>query len=1056
MPKPRKPEGYDNALSSIFDFVFKQSQQKGKKKPYRYSGKTDGSDALAKGLAELAANPAFYASNAMMSNVNESLLNNIKFLEFRMDLKDGNKYLYYDDAASRVRIRGSEIGKAFSNPRKFIDGVFDGAKDEHRWMAITGAVAYLDGAVASYMGARNGMSNREALEFGKAASMNYDREMGEYEKKLVAGNAAMKREVERARDAVYAANPSLRGKENTPQYVGAMQKELEARKGEIEKQQNALYAAMNSSASTRGKRYTGSLYDLREFDKEIDKARKEKNPAKIAEAEQAKTDAIVRFNTEIENRLQKVEENLAKSIGQTEAKKLVDQLKGEMHSQVGEGITSYRINFHNNKKLQMLFTSDPDELKRLSGAAYTALVWERLKGNVEQTGAGLSTSIEDVKGQIRDLKETIGPLTPEEQAYLKRLEQHKINLEAVAGKQAARYKKADPWIEDNEGVMRPQDKGIALEGLKEEMEVEKSKLLLEFQKAARSGDHHQTQFIQLQLKSLSESIASLDTLPLETLRFRAAKYVMQYRAMQGLMAGGMGAGLVNGTAYFTQATGMTAPGQLTAAYTWTRVKDPKTGVWKFEKMYTKDQGKQNMAPFIVMPRTDVNPYVAQMAGLYYLTPGSLLKTAFYNGEGFNYIAAMRERGIQRSFYHDRNNYLKDFFASKKGDQAFMAQFGKFYDEQGNLNMSEVASNYLEVMTLLGERSDLPAPLKSLIGKMGGKYASMNRFAKIGKLYMDYGIGGRMFLANKRFVDFRDSLMAKLGIADWRKRGLQKIFKDEAWQKAVGQFFGGSIGVKQLIQAGITAGLNALGVATGGLTTIISVAAYFATEVLYKLAKPALGVLFILVWGICGLVGFFYFMMTDFLIPTTVAHTAIVPGDITYCGVELAPPIGEPGPNPDGKPIDEEPPEDAICPINIGAACNQGPDGKWSHAKMGTFAIDVGTNAGVWKAPNDGTVTDVEPLTCPWDPGRGNSIGTKVEFTDSRTGTVYRMLHADPLVSQGAQVSQGDPIASIAFSLPYSACWTGAHFHLDTRVGGGWVDSEAWYNGLGCNLMTCPN
>jgi len=120
--------------------------------------------------------------------------------------------------------------------------------------------------------------------------------------------------------------------------------------------------------------------------------------------------------------------------------------------------------------------------------------------------------------------------------------------------------------------------------------------------------------------------------------------------------------------------------------------------------------------------------------------------------------------------------------------------------------------------------------------------------------------------------------------------------------------------------------------------------------------------------------------------------------------------------------------------------------------MGTQALDVGLNAGVWRAPEEGTVTLANrSAMCEWDPGF--SRGGEVVF-QTNNGVRYLLLHADPLVRAGTSVPTGTPIATISTGLPPNRCWTGAHYHLEVRASGAIQNSLNWYNGLGCGIVGC--
>ena len=67
---PKKKAGYEDALGSIFDFIFKESKTRpAKYKPPKYTGKNN-SSTLAGAFAEIASKPAMYFSNAASGTLN--------------------------------------------------------------------------------------------------------------------------------------------------------------------------------------------------------------------------------------------------------------------------------------------------------------------------------------------------------------------------------------------------------------------------------------------------------------------------------------------------------------------------------------------------------------------------------------------------------------------------------------------------------------------------------------------------------------------------------------------------------------------------------------------------------------------------------------------------------------------------------------------------------------------------------------------------------------------------------------------------------------------------
>jgi hypothetical protein len=1016
----KKDDGYNDALGSIFDVIFSQSQKSRPPKPRRLSGMPGGSEQFANALAELAANPMYHVSNPMMNSINDGLFNNMTIIDVRTDMQraGGSKYKYSNsDDSVQLRIRVGDLPKLMSNPNKFIDKAFDGAKDERKWTNIVAAAAAMDGALAAYAGWRQGMDIGDAKQFGMAAMAHDDDDTKDAARRAIAQNAAMEREIKLARDAVKSANPGI--SENSQAFADAMRSELAGRKSAVQKKGEALYQAMNGSSGLRAQSFTGAEADRRRVMRMKDSTTEEKQAKDLAQKQLQ----------DLENDLRS---QLRGKVPDSEIDELVKQLNHEVDGQIGVGLSAYRINYAKQQRLKQLYTTDPNEIKKLAGAQNFAMMWERTKGSGERAGEGIKIGIKEIDMEIKRAKGTMSDA--QFKVYKEDLLKRKAKLELLSnqysslGMSKGGVGGVKPWEEPNtsygfqgEAFYGRKGSKIANEGLQEQMGFQIAKLEQMHREAVASGDMFEIQRFESELSHLKTMQKGTARIPGSELRLRADK--LQAWIRNNPLSPGTASAMLAGYGFFATPY---APGAQVSRKFLTREKD-------------KDGNYITRSEKLILRNHNMHPVISNFYAAYYFTPGSLMKTVL-NGEGIKYLA-YRSQDKTMGMVHG-NDKLMEFLKSRGSGSAY----ADFFDADGNLDKVKVTKNFNQLLDLLEADGNLPKDIAKFAKTLEGRMSRFNGLLKI----TDYSPQALLMKALK-VEQISKYLTGK------QTKWLLKMFKNNSeWKAAVEAFIGKSIGIKQLLKTGVKLTIQAIFQAIGLATTggLINGVVWVVTEGLFLLAKPAMKFALFMLMGFCGFLALIYFTISTFFTPTAVAHNAIVPGEVVSCGIGLAPIPGDPGPNPGGKPIDSTPPANAICPISVGTTCNQGPTGHWSHAKMGTFSIDTARNSGAWKAPNPGTV--IEALynqECEWE--RGKSRGGQVRFKDDVTGTVYRLLHADAVVSQGTKVNQGDIVAVMNMNLPSSKCWNGAHYHLDV-LDGGWVNSEQWYNDLGCNLSSCPN
>ncbi len=1015
---PKKKEGYEDALSSIFDFIFANNKsKKGKGFVYKPSG-ASGTDQMTRALAELASKPGVYLSDAMIKSINETFFDQ-KLVELYLDKGDDQKYKGYDPKSSRYRVRVSDLGKALSDPRKYVDAIEKKLKEERKWTRLTGAAALLDGAIATGIGLKNGMSIAEASAFGRAARMDYDIQMDEFQKKFASENAAIEAAFEsaKARARSEGLDPASQG------YVDRVKELAKSSRSVIENDSELLQRAMRSNGRLRKTDFISEASLSPESGEDIRKYLIGKIGYSTTE-EKARVDTLMtKFKQELESS---------------------HQFGG------GKGVNGYRLNYARNQGLWGELAVDEKDLRNRVAAQGEALAWTRMKGSDEDVSTSLGERAREA-GKRRDdlLKlQKNGSLDADGVAELKLLEGHlgvlgKLQGQSVEGnihKAAVKEFWRDPVV----GFKNGESDKLVREAARAtfDLDIGRMKLLL-----GKTTDESERKRLLTRIGLYEQYKDKIGTIPGGEIRNSVNGLVGAFRTFKGsILQGGLGAGYITGDSYHNLGAGELSPGQFSNVSFWRRTADGK-----YEKVFYGKADKktgvisENDAGSIVLSRDDGMYHLNRLSALYYLTPISLLKTAAWNGEGWAFLAEMQQRSIQKAFGLDRGDLLKKYVKDNK------ALFGGVKDlfEGDEVNMGILARNYLEVMDILAVQENLPEGLKKVLQVAQRKYKSVLRYSEranriitsIGGAVGGYFTGAKVKIA--KFFKLDKESVSNL---------FNKVFKSKALQAKFGLMLNGKLGIRQVVNEGIKIALQALiqalGIGlTGGVANVIAVIAWGGGELAMKLVKPLLGLSLIAIWGLCGCIGFAYFQM-NFLLPTKVAHTALAPTDYEIIGVELFP-DGQPWDNPDIGYGD--PPHDGICPVASSGRCTQGPYGTFSHVQMGTMAIDVAGSPGLWRAPSDGTVTQaIDSVDCGWQ--SGVSSGGKILFVDVE-GNEYRILHVVPLVGTGP-VTKGTAIARLATNLQKSACWTGAHYHIDTKANGGWVNSLDWYKKLGCNL-TCP-
>lgn len=420
------------------------------------------------------------------------------------------------------------------------------------------------------------------------------------------------------------------------------------------------------------------------------------------------------------------------------------------------------------------------------------------------------------------------------------------------------------------------------------------------------------------------------------------------------------------------------------------------------------------------------------ANAYYLTPGSIFRTYFYNGEGFAWKAYQQRRKIQAFLAGGSiaNFDLRKFSIDRE------------YRERV-LNGLEGITNreFLDMLERYSRLGDLTQMFSVL-------YRAQERVLKWADDNFLKGFRQRVYttiMKTKMFSNLSDGAVATGLLKTWaNKGGLRNLFK------------------------GLSHGISeALGIAAGpGLNLIISSVMGWLAERAYDLAVPIFGVI---VYAVFGIIGVFY-MAYGLTKRNSVKYNisaSTPPGAVGYCQSEGTGFYSDPTDEFWGSDILIPAPTDSSCPFgDSGYGCSQGYTNTTCTHKRITSSkpVDV-VGVSYFYAPkycdssNCTASTVVNPGRC----ADGNYTGQWVTFNDGN-GNVFTLGHTKFIPpSNGTNYSAGEPVAYVYRSAAELIaddpeqrtsgtsfyCWTGSHIHLLVTQNGTPVDPFALLADMGC-------
>lgn len=445
-----------------------------------------------------------------------------------------------------------------------------------------------------------------------------------------------------------------------------------------------------------------------------------------------------------------------------------------------------------------------------------------------------------------------------------------------------------------------------------------------------------------------------------------------------------------------------------------------------------------------------NAYNKFGENLYYVTPRSLLKTAFYNGEGF-----------ARLLYNNLNDF-QNVLGGKGIDDILMGFSKNMMGEKMKFDLSNGS---------IGNIDEYVSDILDQVRNRGGlSQKELEKFEKMLKSSTSLKRLTNNFSFFARSIDkirkkFTDVIVKKS--KELRRRFAAKLLQNSKirnWliksggSKLLGQWIV-SGGIKTLVQSLVTAIAGAVGMVGTPIGSIIVTAlTWIATDLLMRLLKIVFEFGKLIALGILALLLLFVLIAGNAVgkfNKRNYAYSNATPGSVISCSLYNETPIDPV--NPPWGPVVIPPRTSQECVLGSqGIHCSQGyiHVAGWSHSSMtSVMPVDL-TNVEYIYAPQfcdtgDCSITAIREINC----GDGTNAGGVVilEANDGSTTYTFKLLHVQPLANLGDKLSGGQPVAVVQSGLEVGNCWTGKHLHLETRQNGQVVDPMELLQSFNCNV-----
>lgn len=974
----KKSQGYEDALQSIYDLIFTQKKTKPPKFPPKRYSALDPQKEMLEALGDLAAYPTTVVSNAMFDTIGDTF-GGLELSKYYISKTNA------DDEAGRVRVRTGDIGKWLSNPDKYIDSVYDAVKKARKGARIAGV----------------GRGVQSAMTWAWAAK----------HLKSTDPNASLQDIWDFGLTAGQWTSPYIQAR--------AKRKILET-------------SVMKTLRSTSGSADARRVLDLLKLSKKTvyEKGGKKRISELLRQARIANPDTVA--DTIMRQYLSDFDSSYS-GIWISDSKGVMqDTLLNRMgYSKI------WRENLF--EQVKNLDTTDPNfDQKRLTllnmvGATYG---YDDILGDggVVKGGIAMQKEID----RMRDLVNQVsGSRDPRVRALFGPEMRRIMNRMVSEQKSMDRRMSTVSYLRSFGNQYRHNSKDIR-KALQTQLDFKIKDYEYHLYKAVARGAPLQTvSVIQDKIDFYKMERKAVDGMPMDTRILAVTDFLTNWNEFNRLFVKGELAKSVLDGSFF--ASGSTfSPARLLA--------DDKAIMYRLYQKGVNATGGPDyeIGRFnnFVAPRADVSPAIAELASLYYLTPRSILKTLFFNGEGFAYIGYRNRRRL--------GNFLSRpaISALVRNDPALYQKLmgmGAINQYKGLIDPDVVAIKFHDILSLLKQHR----------GVFGGSLpmSVLQSYERVEKTISSVlAVFNYPVRTIGKIGKFLDEKLGPKALRQWLANGLMKAFP--ALNKTLMKsFVERSVGLYQVIRGIIVSIFESVGITTSGPLggIVAALAASFVTDALFALSKPFLKILNAIVWALS--IGGIAILIIMFMSVQGMwkAYDSFTPGS-AVAGSDNNLLYGGPFDYFDG--VYENAPVGNTCPIYGSSSCSQGAIGDVSTYHKVYKAMDIST-LGVWYAPDVGTVVRAERTSNDCTPAGLNRGGTVV-FKDEK-GTVYHIYHVAPLVPAGTKVGKGVAVAraqgsgevplynlSACSGGPCNPCWTGPHLHLHTYFNGQIVDTIHWY------------
>lgn len=435
----------------------------------------------------------------------------------------------------------------------------------------------------------------------------------------------------------------------------------------------------------------------------------------------------------------------------------------------------------------------------------------------------------------------------------------------------------------------------------------------------------------------------------------------------------------------------------------------------------------------------LNVYNNAMTSVYYLTPRSMFRTLFYNGEGFAYLMHNRVKGMQSILQKNgiQDDYIKEFMG--------------IFNSQMGLDFKTSLDDQILLLSKVLDPNTV-SKLKGL-AKSAGKFKNLaEKFSGLFKLQKNVT---RVFA--KQAIKIRAGIVKAL----YKNPAIRKWFAKNTAGKLLGQWISKG-GIDVLVKSVVTAIATALGTTMGPIGNAIAfLVSSIVTDLALKLLGATLNIIKYMVLGVVALMiivlvfaGGKISKMNKLISKAYLTPPAKVQQCTLYEEMEL-----EEGDTYPWGDVIMPPPSGEECLFGTGTFyCSQGyvdVTGGSHQNYTQNLPVDLtqvsSINAPQFcdKSAGNCTITRVAKIQC----SDNSDAGGIAEMDATYNGTTYhfKFLHVGTSLSVGDKLGPGDPVAVVQQNLQKGNCWTGMHLHLEIKQNGSSVDPLEVMQAFGCNL-----